>query len=138
MNRVLQSLFGSGLARSLSIAGLVFCLAPARAHAQIIPPPTFSHAWAGTVMDGFTLDGNEMWTGEDGGRIRHTVDGGLSWTFQVVPPEVKDPILRIHFLSLPKTPCTARIAVSGRVRGRRAASGQLQDLAWPIVPGWSS
>jgi photosystem II stability/assembly factor-like uncharacterized protein len=61
-------------------------------------PLQSSHAWAGTVFDGFTLDGNEVWTVEDGGRIRHRNSAGI-WAFQKVPVEVKDPLLRIHFLS---------------------------------------
>ena len=60
--------------------------------------PTNQIRWGGTVFDTFTLDGEEVWTCEDGGRIRHR-DGSGVWTHQAVPVEVKAPILRIHFLS---------------------------------------
>jgi hypothetical protein len=45
----------------------------------------------------FTIDGIEAWTVEDGGRIRHR-DASGNWTFQAVPPEVKDTLHRIFFL----------------------------------------
>ena len=48
-------------------------------------PRTFEHRYGGLVYDVFTLDGEEMWTAEDGGRIRHrTVDasGDVSWNYQ--------------------------------------------------------
>lgn len=68
------------------------------------PPPTtadagtFEHRWAGLVADAFSLDGQEVWTGEDGGRIRHRDVSG-NWSFQPVPHEVQATVRRIHFLS---------------------------------------
>jgi photosystem II stability/assembly factor-like uncharacterized protein len=56
------------------------------------------HRWAGTIFDSFTLDGQEVWTCEDGGRIRHR-DGAGVWTYQGVPDVVKLPVLRLHFLT---------------------------------------
>ncbi|MFN0007929.1 MAG: hypothetical protein ACKVXR_08470 [Planctomycetota bacterium] len=57
----------------------------------------FDLRWGGNVFDVFTIDGVEAWTVEDGGRIRHR-DASGNWTFQTVPPEVKDTIHRIFFL----------------------------------------
>jgi hypothetical protein len=57
----------------------------------------FDLRWGGKVFDSFTSDGLEVWTVEDGGRIRHRDSSG-NWTFQTVPTEVKDTIHRICFL----------------------------------------
>ncbi len=89
----------------LAIAGslLAGLLLEPRAHAQgdcSTPPSptyqsTFEHRWSGVVIDIFSL-GDEAWTVEDGGRIRHRAGG--DWSYQEVPREVQDNLLRIHFL----------------------------------------
>jgi photosystem II stability/assembly factor-like uncharacterized protein len=58
---------------------------------------SFQLVWSGVVIDVFML-GDLAWTVEDGGRIRHR-DAEGQWTFQEVPSEVKEALLRIHFLS---------------------------------------
>jgi hypothetical protein len=60
---------------------------------------TFERAWAGTVLDAFTLDGEEIWTVEDGGRIRYRATATGAWTFQTTPDVVKDSLQRIFFHS---------------------------------------
>jgi len=79
--------------RILALAGLAALAIPDRAGAQT----PMQHRWAGTIFDTFTLDGQELWTAEDGGRIRHRSAAG-TWTYQVVPDVVKLPILRVYFL----------------------------------------
>ncbi len=49
------------------------------------------------MSDIFVL-GNEAWSAEDGGRIRHRNPTTGIWSFQATPPEVKDTLHRIHFL----------------------------------------
>jgi photosystem II stability/assembly factor-like uncharacterized protein len=71
------------------LGGLV---APARAQV-----PQFSLQHAGTVFDAFTLNGEEIWTVEEGGRIRHRTAAG-GWTFQTVADEVRDLLYRVQFL----------------------------------------
>jgi hypothetical protein len=65
------------------------------------------HRWAGTVFDAFTVDGEEVWTVEDGGRIRHRTPGAggvWTWTFDETPVQVKDQLLRLTFLVVDGVP----------------------------------
>jgi photosystem II stability/assembly factor-like uncharacterized protein len=39
-----------------------------------------------------------VWISEDGGRIRHTRDGGVTWIAQVTPRSVADQLHSIFFL----------------------------------------
>ena len=57
---------------------------------------TASRLWGGLVHDAFTLDGQEVWVVEDGGRIRHRSVSG-AWTVQATPIEAEDTLRRIHF-----------------------------------------
>lgn len=61
-------------------------------------PGTFEHRWAGLVHSAFTLDGEEVWTGEDGGRIRHLEPTTGEWSFQPTPYQVRGTIRRLFFL----------------------------------------
>jgi hypothetical protein len=58
---------------------------------------SFELRWGGQVFDLYTDDGLEVWTAEDGGRIRHRSAQG-NWTFQATPPEVRDRLHRIFML----------------------------------------
>jgi photosystem II stability/assembly factor-like uncharacterized protein len=58
---------------------------------------TASRRWGGLVHDAFTLDGQEVWVVEDGGRIRHRSVSGV-WTVQTTPIEAEDTLRRIQFL----------------------------------------
>ena len=58
----------------------------------------FQHRWSGLVFDAFTFDGDEVWTVEDGGRIRHRSTAGGAFEFQAVPDAVKDMLRRVHFV----------------------------------------
>lgn len=60
-------------------------------------PATFEHRWAGLLYSAFSLDGSKVWTGEDGGRIRHRNSSGV-WSFQPVPLEVRGIVRNIFFL----------------------------------------
>jgi photosystem II stability/assembly factor-like uncharacterized protein len=60
--------------------------------------------WAGLVHEAFTLDGEEVWTVEDGGRIRHRFldpasPTGYTWEFQSTPGVVEDSLRRVFFLA---------------------------------------
>jgi photosystem II stability/assembly factor-like uncharacterized protein len=60
--------------------------------------------WAGLVHEAFTLDGEEVWTVEDGGRIRHRFldpasPTGYTWEFQSTPSVVEDSLRRVFFLA---------------------------------------
>lgn len=48
------------------------------------------------MHDAFTLDGVEVWTVEDGGRIHHRNSSGV-WAYQTTPDEVQDLLRRIYF-----------------------------------------
>ncbi len=62
-------------------------------------PGTFQHRWAGLVAEVFTLDGETVWTAEDGGRIRRRDGQTGAWAFQSVPFEVQGTLRGMHFLS---------------------------------------
>ncbi|MBA2668911.1 MAG: hypothetical protein H0U67_00900, partial [Gemmatimonadetes bacterium] len=103
---------GSLLARALPLAlGVILVTsAPSVAQQQVppclYPPPstldpgTFEHRWAGLAYSITTLDGDEVWVGEDGGRIRHRDPSTTppTWSFKEVPFEVMGIIRKIHFL----------------------------------------
>ncbi len=58
--------------------------------------------WGGLVSDSFALEVEgtvKIWTAEDGGRIRHSADGGTTWTFQTTPSDVLDRLQRVFFLN---------------------------------------
>ena len=61
----------------------------------------FEHVWSGLIYDVFLLPypngTSEVWTVEDGGRIRHRDTLG-NWDFQSTPTEVDHTMLRVHFL----------------------------------------
>lgn len=81
---------GKRLCDSLGrIAGLLLMSSLAAAHSS-------SLRWAGLVHDAFAIDGNKVWTVEDGGRIRHRDSNG-TWSFQTIPIEVEDTLRRVHF-----------------------------------------
>ena len=91
--------------RALAILLLSLITLPAAAAAPLQgtpDPQTFENRWAGLVFDVFALDESNVWTVEDGGRIRHTCDGGATWEFMNVPLEVKDILRRVHVLSTGK------------------------------------
>jgi len=67
--------------------------------ATTVDPVTFEHRWAGQVNRLFSLDGEEAWTAEDGGRIRHRLSTALGWQFQNTPFEVREELRGIFFLS---------------------------------------
>ena len=48
---------------------------------------TASHRWAGLVHDAFTFDGVQVFTAEDGARVRARDVNG-SWTFQQTPADL--------------------------------------------------
>jgi photosystem II stability/assembly factor-like uncharacterized protein len=58
----------------------------------------FRHLWGGVIQRIFVLDANRAWTGEEGGRIRRTTDGGNTWTFQRTPDAVDGYVRGLHFL----------------------------------------
>lgn len=91
------------------VAGLVLMgtpLAPAQQQVPECPyvppstsdPGTFDHTWAGLVFSVCTIDGLQVWTGEDGGRIRHRHPTTGLWTFTPVPHQVRGTIRKIHML----------------------------------------
>ena len=75
----------------LYAAPLILC-------ASSTPAQVGEHRWSGLVSDIFVL-GNEAWSAEDGGRIRHRNPVNGVWSFQQTPPGVKDTLHRVHFLS---------------------------------------
>ncbi|MEK7755238.1 MAG: hypothetical protein AAB654_25165, partial [Acidobacteriota bacterium] len=80
--------------RVAQFATALLLIAVGAARAQV-----FDLKWGGLAHDGFSLDGLEVWTGEDGGRIRHNAGTpNAPWTFQTTPNDVKDTIRRIHFI----------------------------------------
>lgn len=50
--------------------------------------PKWHHVHGGLINDVTFYDENQGCTAEDGGRIRYTADGGISWTYAVVPQDV--------------------------------------------------
>jgi photosystem II stability/assembly factor-like uncharacterized protein len=78
---------------------LVLCSPTRAAHAQSTP---FEYVWGGLVEDAFTFNGTEVWTVEDGGRIRHRSVANGAWTPQDVPVQVNKALRRIHFV--PESP----------------------------------
>lgn len=50
--------------------------------------PKWHHLHGGLINDVTFYDENQGCTAEDGGRIRYTEDGGISWTYAVVPQDV--------------------------------------------------
>ncbi len=78
---------------------LALCLVSVLGRPASAQTQPFDWRFAGMVFDAFTLDGQEFWTVEDGGRIRHRDPVSGTWTFQVVPDEVKDTLRRVHFQS---------------------------------------
>ena len=73
----LPSLIASGtLATLLALAPCV------QAQNQTAP---FDHRSSGLVEDSFTLDGNEYWTAENGGRIGHGKISSNFFEYQTVP-----------------------------------------------------
>lgn len=54
---------------------------------------------AGTIFDAFSFDGDEVWTVEDGGRIRHRNGTTGAWTFQPTGTITKDLLYRVTFLN---------------------------------------
>src|SRR5690606_29290132 len=68
---------------------------------------TFAHRWGGLVRRIVTLDGERVWTGEDGGRIRRGTaqfDAGLGqwttdWSFAQVPLPVRGIVRGLHMHS---------------------------------------
>ncbi len=79
------------LRTELLVAPLVLLASPAAAQSG-------EHRWSGLVSDIFVL-GNEAWSAEDGGRIRHRNPSDGKWSFQSTSTDVKDTLHRIHFLS---------------------------------------
>src|SRR5689334_12556694 len=66
-----------------------------RASAQM----TWHLQHAGTVFDAFTLNGNEVWTVEDGGRMRHRTGTTQSYTWDFFPNiPSQDLLYRVDFL----------------------------------------
>jgi hypothetical protein len=65
------------------------------AQAQTTP---FEYRSAGMVHDTFTFDGGEVWTVEDGGRIRHRSSAGGAWQFEIVPTPVNTMLRHVHFV----------------------------------------
>ena len=61
------------------------------------PNTTFEHLWGGVLYSIFALDQNDIWTSEDGGRIRRSSDGGQTWKFQKTPDEVRAGLHRVFF-----------------------------------------
>jgi len=57
----------------------------------------FAHNWAGLVNDVF-VRGDEAYTVEDGGRIRHRDPTTGNWSFQTTPFEVQSQLRNLHFL----------------------------------------
>ncbi|HEV8111996.1 MAG TPA: hypothetical protein VGR31_04420 [Planctomycetota bacterium] len=86
--------------RTALVALALFLCSPTHvAHAQSTP---FEYVWGGLVEDAFTFNGTEVWTVEDGGRIRHRSVANGAWTFQDVPTQVNKALRRIHFV--PESP----------------------------------
>ena len=81
-----------GLALLASLV-LAFASTVRTTHAQ-----AFEHRWAGLIYDAFLGTDGQLWTVEDGGRIRHRTAAGAR-SYQSVPEEVKDTLGRVHFLS---------------------------------------
>ncbi len=79
------------LRTALLVAPLVLLVSPAAAQSG-------EHRWSGLVSDIFVL-GNEAWSAEDGGRIRHRNPTTGVWSFQTTPAAVKDTLHRVHFLN---------------------------------------
>jgi photosystem II stability/assembly factor-like uncharacterized protein len=88
-------------------------VAPAPAQVQVscfgscnpvAPPCTpyeFHYQWGGTTR-GATFrkvgTAEHLWTAEDGGRIRHSSDGGNTWSEQESPREVHEQLQSLFFL----------------------------------------
>lgn len=66
---------------------------------------SFEWVWGGHVVDAFiTPDGSQVWSVEDGGRIRHRDSAHPDdWTFETVSDAVKDTLWRIQVLQDPET-----------------------------------
>lgn len=70
-------------------------------------PGTFARRWGGLVRRVVTLDGERVWTGEDGGRVRRGTaqyDAGLGqwttdWSFARVPLPVRGIVRGLHMHS---------------------------------------
>ena len=60
--------------------------------------PVFEHLWGGTLERICALDDQRAWTAEDGGRIRHSDDGGETWLFQSTPDEVRGTLNSVFLL----------------------------------------
>lgn len=58
----------------------------------------WTKVWGGLIWRVFALDAQRAWTAEEGGRIRHTTNGGASWIAQSVPPTIKSYIRGIYFM----------------------------------------
>jgi photosystem II stability/assembly factor-like uncharacterized protein len=97
MIRVSSRLFafvGFAIPSRAAMVALLLALGSNPGLAQTTP---FQYRSAGMVHDSFTFDGNEVWTVEDGGRIRHRTSAGV-WEFQIVPSPIKTMLRHIHFV----------------------------------------
>ena len=92
MSRILRTL----VAKPVHVLAFT-CLAVIATDTRSVAQSPMEHRWAGTIFDSFTLDGQEVWTCEGGGVIRHRSTTGV-WSYQDVPDEVRFPLLRIHFV----------------------------------------
>lgn len=84
----------SRASRSIALA-LAFGITCAAGVAQ---SPKFQHVTGGQIEGVFFLNNSLGWTAEDGGRIRHTSDGGSSWTLQATPDSVLGEMRSVFFL----------------------------------------
>jgi photosystem II stability/assembly factor-like uncharacterized protein len=78
-----------------------------------IPSRSFRHVWGGVVQRVFVRSPTEAWTAEECGRIRHTNDGGVTWSVQPTPESIDAPIRGIYFLAA--SPIGWAVGTSGRI-----------------------
>jgi photosystem II stability/assembly factor-like uncharacterized protein len=92
-----MSMLASAIRGGGALLGLLSMLSICAPSVRAQSPTEFKLKWAGTVFDAFTFDGDEVWTVEDGGRIRHRNASG-AWSFDTVQVSAQDQLLRISFI----------------------------------------
>jgi len=119
------------LASSLSAQTSPDCLIPDQGG------NAFRYLWGGEIRQVVARpvgNGVGIWTAEDGGRIRHSADGGVSWVFQGVPKTASQTLLDVWMLPDGQTGWAC--GRGGRVLQTKSAGvpWSFLDPAFDVVP----